>query len=111
MSGVGKLWTWLSKARTRSVLAFLGAGLAAIVAALWQVYLHFAPPPTQARPPAEAQLQATKAPTAAANVVGAERLQASQSRALGAEADALDNVSQQIETAGSPPRSAPGARN
>ena len=109
MAGVQRLWTWLSKARTRSVLAFLGAGIAAIVGALWQVYIHFTPAPSQAQP--QPQLQATMAPTAAADVAGIARLQASQKHALDAEADALDNVSQQIEAAGAPPRSSPAPRH
>lgn len=111
MSGVEKLWNWLSKARTRNVLAFLGAGLAAVVAALWQAYLHFAPPPTQVQPHTEPQLEATPAPLAGTDVAGTERLQASQKRALDAEAAALDNVTQQIETAGGPPHSTSGARH
>ncbi|HEY1880894.1 MAG TPA: hypothetical protein VGG68_13285 [Caulobacteraceae bacterium] len=109
MSGVGRLWTWLSKSRTRSTLAFLGGGIAAIVAAGWQVYIHFAPAPTQAQ--TEPQVQAATAPTAGVNVAGVKRLQTSQKQALDAEADALDNVSQQIEPAGTAPRSASGAHH
>jgi hypothetical protein len=104
MSGVGRLWAWLSKARTRSVLAFLGAGLAAVVAALWQAYLYFAPAPTRAQPQfhSQPQLQATTAPPASIDVADAERLQASQKHALDAEATALDNVTSQIDAAGKP---------
>lgn len=109
MSGVGRLWTWLSKTRTRSTLAFIGGGIAAIVAAGWQVYVHFAPAPSQTR--AEPQGQETAAPTAAPDVAAVGRLQASQKNALAAESDALDNVSQQIEAAGAPPKSAPVARH
>jgi hypothetical protein len=105
MSGVGRVWAWLSKARTRNVLGFLGAGLAAVVGALWQLYLHRAPAPTLAQP----QLQATTAPPASTDAAAAARLQASQKRALDAEATALDNVTRQIDAAGSPPSPASGA--
>jgi hypothetical protein len=92
MSGPSKLWTWISDDRNRSVLAFLGAGLAAVAAAIWQLYLHFAPQP--AGPAA-----APATPIAAASKVdtrGVERLQASQKKALDAESDALDRISQQV---------------
>jgi len=105
MSSLGKLWAWLSKPGTRSVLAFLGAGLAAVVAALWQAYLHFAPSPVRA-PPTSASPA-----LAGVDVAGARRLEASDQSALNAEADALDTVTRQIEAAGSPPPAAAGARH
>jgi hypothetical protein len=107
MSGVGRVWAWLSKARTRNVLGFLGAGLAAVVGALWQLYLHRAPAPSPVQP--QPQLQATTAPPASINAAAAARLQASQKRALDAESAALDNVTRQIGAAGSPPSPASGA--
>jgi len=103
MSGVGAFWRWLSKPRTRAVLGFLGAGLAVVVGALWQVYLHFTP---AAPPPGPAT-----APSANVDTAGVERLQASQKHALESEANALDKVAQQIDAAGNPPRPAPAAQH
>jgi hypothetical protein len=43
------LWDWLSKRRTRRTLAFLAAGVAAVVGAAWTGYVYFAEkqkPPT-----------------------------------------------------------------
>ena len=96
MSGAGKLWDWLSEPRTLGVLALLGGGLAAVVGALWQLYLHFwAPPPS---PPVRIE------PVAAGPPMDAKALkdyQTSQSKALQAETNALDDVTRQIEAAGS----------
>ena len=101
MSGVGKLWVWLSKARTRNVLGFLGAGIAVVVTALWQAYLHFAPSP--APPKIVAAPAVTTAPMANIDTAGLERLQSSQKHALDSEASALDKISQRIDAAGNPP--------
>jgi tellurite resistance protein TehA-like permease len=109
MSGVGRFWAWLSRPRTRSVLAFIGAGLAAVAAALWQVYLHFTPAPVQR--PAAPEVQMVTAPPANVDAAAVQRLEASQKQALDAEAAALDNVTQQIDAAGAPPGSASGAHH
>jgi hypothetical protein len=106
MATAPKLWAWLGKPENRSTLGFLGAGLAAVVAAAWQLYLHFAPPaappPAAAAQPSAAQTQAAPPPDAAA----VKTLQASQARTLNAEAGALDNIAQQIEAANPPPKPA-----
>jgi hypothetical protein len=101
---VSRVWAWLGKPRNRSVLGFLGAGLAAVVAAAWQLYLHMAPP--RAPPPAVViQTQAAPAsPVAgpAPDLSGAKDLQASEARTLKAETNALDNIAQQIEASNQP---------
>ncbi len=106
MYGVQKLWTWLGKERNRTVLTFLGAGFTAVVAALWQAYVHFAPTPTRVQP-AQSQPQvqtATAVQPASADVAAAENLRNSQASALNAEADALDReVTQKIQAAEGPP--------
>ena len=111
MSGVGKLWVWLSRPRTRNVLGFLGAGIAVVVAALWQAYLHFAPSPAPPKATTVAAPAQTAAPMAGVDTAGLERLQSSQKHALDSEASALDKISQQIDAAGNPPPPASGARH
>jgi hypothetical protein len=98
MAGVRELWIWLSRERTRKVLGFLGGGLAVVIGALWQLYVHFAPSPAQPPPRVAAANAAPGVDTAAA-----ARLAASQKRALNDEAGALDSISRQIEAAGSSP--------
>ncbi|HLZ82048.1 MAG TPA: hypothetical protein VKQ54_00675 [Caulobacteraceae bacterium] len=117
MAGVRDLWAWLARPRTRNVLGFLGAGLAAVVAALWQLYLHFAPPATSAQATAA---QATAAPVPAQAVslttpggvdpASLKRLEAGQQRALDAETAAVNGITDQIDAPGKPakPASAPG---
>ena len=41
-----KLWAWLSKRKNRTTLAFIGGGLAVVVAAGWQAYVYFSPQET-----------------------------------------------------------------
>jgi hypothetical protein len=103
---IASVWAWLGKPRNRSVLAFLGAGLAAVVAGAWQVYLHMTPQPAAAPPSVVIQMQPAQAQasTAPAPDVGAAKdLQASQARTLKAETSALDSISQQIENANAQP--------
>jgi hypothetical protein len=98
MSSASKLWGWFSDDKNLRVLAFLGGGFAAIVAATWQLYLHFGP-----RPPASERGR----PIAIAQMADArrlERLKASEILALDSEASALDNLTRQIQAADSPPR-------
>jgi len=108
-----RVWTWLGKPRNRNVLAFLGAGLAAVGAAAWQLYLHAATPAAAPAPvviqmPA-AQAQASPVAGPSPDLSAVKNLQASQTRSLNAEANALDNIAQEIE-ASNPPRrpAAPG---
>jgi hypothetical protein len=111
MAAASKVWSWLARPRNRSVLALLGAGLAAIVAAGWQLYLHATPGPAAAPPSVVVQLQTPQpqapATTAAApDAAAARNLQASVNRAAIDEANAIDNISRQIEAANPPPRPA-----
>jgi hypothetical protein len=113
MSGPGRLWVWLSEDRNRNVLGFLGAGIAAVAVAVWQLYLHFAP--SQAAHATPAAAVATPAPAVApvtsVDTAGLERLQSSQKHALDVDASALDKISQQIEAAGNPPPPASSAKH
>ena len=86
------MWRWLAKAENRSVLGFLGGGLAALVAAGWAlfVYLHPKPEPAPAQP-------AAGPPTV--NTAAAERFAASQNAAYGAASAGLDRVTQEIDQA------------
>jgi hypothetical protein len=92
-----KLWSWLGDPENRSRLAFIGTGMAAVAVAVWQLYLHFAPP--------VAQLVQPPAVSAPVDQDAIKRLGDSQARALGAEACALDNVTRQIS--GEPPIACP----
>jgi hypothetical protein len=109
MSGVRKLWAWIAEERNRTVLAFLGAGLAAVIAALWQAYVYFAPSPAHTR--SQPQVQAAASSPTSADIAGAQDVQNSQARALEAEAAAIDNVTQQIQASGSPSPPPPAARH
>lgn len=114
MAGVRALWAWLARPRTRNVLGFLGAGLAALVAALWQVYLHFAPPAPAQPPPAPiaaASPVPSPAPQAGVDPAAVRRLQAGQERALDSETAALNSIADQIDAAGKAPPAAPAARH
>jgi len=89
------------------VLAFVGAGLAAVVAGLWQVYLHLTPPPPAAPPAMVIQVQATPAQTLpvagpAPDTNALKGLEASQARAMEDYRKALDGISQQIEASDQP---------
>ena len=113
MPAVSRAWTWLAKPRNRSVLAFLGAGLAAIVAAAWQLYLHMTPPaPAASAPPSvivqvqPAQAQAAPAAGLSPDVGAAKKLQESVNRLATNEASAIDDISRQIEAANPPPQPA-----
>lgn len=48
--GLTSIWQWLQDREHRAVLGFLGAGIAALVAACWTVYVHYddslEPPPS-----------------------------------------------------------------
>jgi hypothetical protein len=110
-----RVWAWLGKPRNRSVLAFLGAGVAAIGGAAWQLYLHLAPPAAAPPTPVVIQMPAAQAqalpgagPSPDVNAV--KTLQASQTRTLNAEASALDNIAQQIEASNAPHRPAAQGR-
>jgi hypothetical protein len=113
MPAASRVWTWLGKPRNRSVLALLGAGLAAIVAAAWQVYLHVTPPAAPPPPSVVIQMQAPQAqatlPSAPSPDVSAvKNLQASETRNLNDDANALGHIAEQIEASNPPPR--PAAR-
>ena len=113
MPAASRVWTWLGKPKNRSVLALLGAGLAAIVAAAWQFYLHVTPPPAAAPPSVVIQMQAppAQAPPAVGpspDVGAVKNLQSSEIRNLNDDANALDKIAQQIEASNPPPR--PAAR-
>ena len=114
MPAASRVWTWLGKPRNRSVLALLGAGLAAIVAAAWQFYLHVTPQPTTTPPAVVIQMQSPQAqatPPAgpSPDTRAVQKLQASETRSLNDEANALDSIAQQIEDSNRPPR--PTARS
>jgi hypothetical protein len=98
MSSASKLWGWFSDDKNLRVLAFLGGSFAAIVAAIWQLYLHFGPQP-MASPRARVIATAATVDTRAL-----DRLRERETRALDAESEALDKISRQIEAANTPPR-------
>ena len=113
MPAASRVWNWLGNPRNRSVLALLGAGLAAIVAAAWQVYLRVTPP--AAAPPPSVVIQMQAPPTQVSPAAGpspdvnaVKSLQASETRNLNDDANALDSIAQQIEASNPPPR--PAAR-
>lgn len=41
MNWLKKAWDWLSVDKNQKTLTFIGGGLAALVVAIWQGYLHF----------------------------------------------------------------------
>jgi hypothetical protein len=114
------LWAWISEPRNRAVLAFVGAGAAAVIAGLWQVFLHFAPQPA---PHAAPSVISAPAGIAGGNVTvngdvnlggaaqpidseGLKRLHASQEKALNAETAQLDKLTNEIgaaDASSSPP--------
>ncbi|WP_086132975.1 toll/interleukin-1 receptor domain-containing protein [Methylocaldum sp. SAD2] len=47
----GRWWGWLSDEKRQRTLAFLGAGFVAVVAGLWQAYVHFSESPKATAPP------------------------------------------------------------
>jgi len=108
-----RVWTWLGKPKNRSVLALLGAGLAAIVAAAWQLYLHAterpaAPPPAVVIQMQAPQAQASPATGPAPDLSAVKKLQASEIRNLNDDANVLDSIANQIEASNPPPQ--PAAR-
>ena len=110
-----RVWTWLGKPKNRSVLALLGAGLAAVVAAAWQLYLHVTAPPAAApqavviQMPAP-QTQASPAAGPSPDPSAVKRLQASETRNLNDDANALDSIAQQIEASNPPPQPSNASR-
>jgi len=113
MPAASRVWTWLGKPRNRSVLALLGAGLAAIVAAAWQFYLQVTPPPAATPPSVVIQMQSPQAQATppvgpSPDISAVKNLQASETRNLNDEANALDSIARQIEASNPPPR--PAAR-
>lgn len=101
-----RVWTWLGKPRNRGALGFLGAGLAAVVAAAWQLYLHLtppvAPPPSVVIQGPAAQAQGLPAANPPVDASAAKTVMESETRAANAEADALNNLAQKIEDSNPP---------
>ena len=48
------VWDWLSVTKHQQTLAFIGGGLAVVIAGSWQAYLHFSNKPKEANPPISA---------------------------------------------------------
>jgi hypothetical protein len=45
MSSLQEVWAFLLDPENRATLAFLGAGVAAVAAAIWKIYTHFSKKP------------------------------------------------------------------
>jgi hypothetical protein len=48
---LGKVWRFLSKDTNRQILSLIGAGIVAVIAALWAVFVYFVPPSKPASQP------------------------------------------------------------
>jgi hypothetical protein len=94
------MWRWLAKAENRSVVAFIGGGLAAVIAAGWTVFVYLHPKPEPV--PAAAQ-----APVPVPETAAAERYARSVNAAYVAAGAGLDRVTNEIDranNAGASPR-------
>jgi hypothetical protein len=54
-SRTAKVWTFLGEDKNRTVLGWIGGGVAAVVGALWAAFVYFTPPSKPAPPPASVE--------------------------------------------------------
>lgn len=85
------MWRWLAKAENRGVVAFIGGGLAAVIAAGWTVFVYLHPRPETAAP--------ALTPAPGVSKAAVERFAASQNAAYGAATAGLDRVTHEIDQA------------